>query len=105
MYLAPVAVWTKAQNGSVPRAKNGVSVAIRGGGVTIPVATIGGITAPELTGTRGVLGVWKGRVQLVMMIMRADIPIGRRDRIRGKVMKILSYYMRMESEVKSKIKT
>ena len=62
-------------------------------------------SAPELTGTRGALGVWNGRVQLVMRIVRANILIGRSDRIEVKVMKILSYYMRIGSEVKSKIKT
>jgi hypothetical protein len=52
--LAPVDVCSSVQNGSVPRATNGVSRVMTGvGGVTVPVATItGGVTGVD--GARGV---------------------------------------------------
>jgi hypothetical protein len=104
-YLAPVAVCWKAQNGSVPRAKNGVTVVVTGVGITTPVLTMGGVVSPDPTGTTGVLGNCGVRVQPVMIMARADTTRGRRDRIKRKVKKILVYYMRMSSVVKSKIKT
>ncbi len=59
--LAPVEVCSRAQNGSVPRAKNGVNATKgRGGGMTIPVAV-----GDDTTGTVVLLGDWN-RLQLVM---------------------------------------
>jgi hypothetical protein len=59
--LTPVAVCSSAQNGSVPRATNGVNrVAVETGGATTPVAT--------MIGDAGAIGTtevdWNGLVQL-----------------------------------------
>lgn len=62
--LAPVAVCSRAQNGSVPRAKNGVNVTSgRGGGTSAPVTVV---DAAGTTGTVALFDDWNNPLQLVM---------------------------------------